>query len=163
MKPFEPTEEQVASVRERYLQLAQPEFDGIRHQIATELGIPLRAVKRIILETRDETQIQSWWERGGGLPSPENLEKIRELYVPLLPEPEIGVHKRIASELHLTNTSVYQAIGQIRANLNLDRYVPREATEQGVQRAGEGDAGGEHADAVPDSTNQPILHAAAGE
>ena len=48
MKPFEPTSEQVAAIRQRYLELAQPEFDGIRHQIATEMGIPLRTVKEVV-------------------------------------------------------------------------------------------------------------------
>jgi hypothetical protein len=116
-------------VRLRYLELAQPEFDGIRHQIATELGIPLKAVKAIIKQTRDEVQIQSWWERNGGLPTPEDLDRIKELYIPLLPDPEVGVHKQIAAQLHLTNTSVYQAIGQIRAQLELPRYVAREGSE----------------------------------
>jgi len=127
-KPFEPTDDQIAAIRDRYVQLAQPEFDGIRHQIATELGVPLRAVKDVIKKTRDELQIQSWWDRGGGLPTPEDVARIKELYLPQLPEPEVGVHKRIAAELHLTNTSVYQAIGQIREELDLPRYVPREAS-----------------------------------
>jgi hypothetical protein len=128
-KPFEPTPEQKEAVRLRYLELAQPEFDGIRHQIATELGIPLKAVKEIIKKTREVGQIQSWWERNGGVPSEGDMERIRELYTPLLPEPEIGVHKQIAAQLHLTNTSVYQAIGHIRAELELPRYVPREGME----------------------------------
>ncbi len=128
-RPFEPTPEQTESVRLRYLELAQPEFDGIRHQIATELGIPLRVIKDIIKKTRAEGQIQSWWERNGGLPSQEDLARIRELYLPLLPEPDIGVHKAIAAQLHLTNTSVYQAIGQIRAQLELPRYLDREGVE----------------------------------
>lgn len=132
-KPFEPTPEQEEAVRLRYLELAQPEFDGIRHQIATELGIPLKAVKEIIKKTREVGQIQSWWERNGGVPSEGDMERIKELYTPLLPEPEIGVHKQIAAQLHLTNTSVYQAIGRIRTELELPRYVPRE----GMQPPGE--------------------------
>jgi hypothetical protein len=132
-RPFEPTAEQSEAVRLRYIELAQPEFDGIRHQIATELGIPLKAVKAIIKKTREESLIQSWWDRNGGLPSAEDLERIKELYLPLLPEPEIGVHKTIAAQLRLTNTSVYQAIGQIRAELELPRYLPREGMPVAVE------------------------------
>jgi hypothetical protein len=125
-KPFEPTPEQIAAIKDRYIQLAQPEFNGIRHQIANEMGIPLRVVKQAVKEVREEQEIPSWWDRGGAMPGPEDLEKIRAMYVPLLPEPEIGVHKRIAAALKLTNTSVYQAIGQIRTEMNLPRYNPRE-------------------------------------
>ncbi|MGH2411701.1 MAG: hypothetical protein ACRDGS_15230, partial [Chloroflexota bacterium] len=49
-QPFEATPEQIDAIRARYLELAQPEFDGIRHKIATELGIPLRAVKSAVKE-----------------------------------------------------------------------------------------------------------------
>jgi hypothetical protein len=108
------------------LQLAHPEFDGIRHQIATEIGVPLRAVKEVIKQIRDEQAIPSWWEQSGKLPDDEQIQKIRDMYVPLLPCPEVGVHKRIAAELHLTNTSVYQAIGHIRMEMDLPRYAPRE-------------------------------------
>lgn len=152
-KPFEPTSEQIDAIRERYLQLAQPEYDGIRHQIANELGIPLRTVKFVIKETRAETKIQSWWERGGGLPSPESLEKIREIYVQLLPNAEVGVHKQIASQLHLTNTCVYQAIAKIRGDMQLPRYVPHEA----------GEAEGEHIEASGEAVSHSMLQAASGE
>jgi hypothetical protein len=120
------------AIRERYLALAHPEYDGIRHQIATEIGIPLRAVKEVIKQIRNEQAIPSWWEQSGKLPDEEQIQKIRELYLPLLPNPDVGVHKRIAAELHLTNTSVYQAIGHIRTELNLPRYVPRETEEDAL-------------------------------
>jgi hypothetical protein len=97
----------------------------------------LRAVKDIIKQTREEVGIQSWWERGGGIPSPESMEKIKELYAPLLPDPEVGVHKRIATELHLTNTSVYQAIAKIRDDLQLPRYSAREAVAEAADESGE--------------------------
>lgn len=128
-KPFEPTPEQIEAIRTRYLELAQPEFDGIRHQIAHELGIPLRVVKQTIKEVRAQTSTASWWENGNVLPSPEQIEQVRALYVPLLPEPAIGVHKLIAKQLKLTNTSVYQAIGHIRDEMNLPRYTERATTE----------------------------------
>lgn len=125
MKPFEPSEEQIAAIRTRYLELAQPEFDGIRHRIADELGVPLRVVKATIKQLRAEQQIPSWWDRGITLPTPEQVEQIRALYLPLLPDPAVGVHKQIAAQLQLSNTCVYQAIGQIRTELNLPRYTAR--------------------------------------
>lgn len=131
--PFVPTQEHIDAIRARYIELAQPEFDGIRHQIATELGIPLRAVKQVIKQVRSEEQLPSWWERAGSMPSAEQIEEIRAVYVPMLPNPTIGVHKEIAASLRLSNTSVYQAIGQIRAELELPRYAQRaEAAEDGA-------------------------------
>ena len=124
-KPFEATPEQIDAIRTRYLELAQPEFDGIRHKIATELGIPLRAVKSAVKELREEKSIASWWDSGQQEPNPEQIEQVRALYLPLLPEPVIGVHKQIAKELKLANTSVYLAIGHIRQELALPQYNPR--------------------------------------
>ena len=49
-KPFEPSQEQIEAIRIRYMELAHPAFDGIRHAIATELGIPLRVVKQKVKE-----------------------------------------------------------------------------------------------------------------
>jgi hypothetical protein len=134
-KPFEPSPEQATAIRERYLALARPEFDGVRHQIATEMGIPLRAVKNVIKMARDDEQVQSWWERSGGAISAEDIELIKTLYVPYLPDPDIGVHKQIASQLHLTNTSVYLAIGRIRTDMQLPRYLPREGLPGDVDGA----------------------------
>src|ERR1700680_1907927 len=52
--PFVPTPEQIAQVEARYLELAAPaEFDGIRTQIATELSIPKKAVKKIVNDLRE--------------------------------------------------------------------------------------------------------------
>jgi hypothetical protein len=124
-QPFEATPEQIEAIRARYLELAQPEFDGIRHKIATELGIPLKAVKAAVKELREEKAIASWWDSGQHEPNPEQIEQVRALYLPLLPEPEIGVHKQIAKELKLANTSVYLAIGHIRQELALPQYNPR--------------------------------------
>ncbi|MGH2347270.1 MAG: hypothetical protein ACRDG4_18745 [Chloroflexota bacterium] len=124
-KPFEPSPEQVDAIRVRYLELAHPEYDGIRHAIANELGIPLRVVKQKVKELREEKAIASWWESGQMLPTPDQIESVRALYTPLLPEPSIGVHKQIAKELKLANTSVYLAIGQIRQELALPRYNER--------------------------------------
>ncbi|HVA93026.1 MAG TPA: hypothetical protein VNL71_24670 [Chloroflexota bacterium] len=124
-KPFEASPEQITAIQARYLELAQPEFDGIRHQIATELGIPLRAVKLAVKDVRTERSIASWWDTSQQEPNPEQIEQVRALYLPLLPEPEIGVHKQIAKELQLANTSVYLAIGHIRRDLALPQYNAR--------------------------------------
>jgi hypothetical protein len=124
-KPFEPTPEQVEAIRARYLELANPEYDGIRHTIANELGLPLRVVKQKVKELREEKAIASWWESGQMLPTPDQIELVRALYAPQLPEPAIGIHKQIAKELKLANTSVYLAIGHIRHELDLPRYNDR--------------------------------------
>lgn len=139
-KPFEPSLEQIEAIRARYLELAQPEFDGIRHQIANESGVPLRVVKQAIKELRAEMSLASWWEAGQLLPNSEQIEQVRALYVPLLPAPAIGIHKHIAKELKLANTSVYLAIGHIRQELELPQYNPRpeEADrENGLDGAGQ--------------------------
>jgi hypothetical protein len=153
-KPFEPSQEQIEAIRHRYLELAHPEFDGIRHAIATELGIPLRVVKQKVKELREEKTIASWWESGQMLPTPEQIELVRASYLPHLPEPAVGIHKEIAKELKLANTSVYLAIGQIRRDMNLPRYnarpeladheapTPQEPVEGELAHVGAPDVGG---------------------
>ncbi len=122
-EPFKPTPEQVAQVETRYLELAVPtEFDGIRTQISKELGIPKKAVKQIVKELRDRQEIPSWWDLQTYKGDSEELAKIRALYEPLLPLPDIGVHKKIAEELSIQPGSVYQAIKLIRQEMNLPQY-----------------------------------------
>lgn len=145
--PFVASEEQVAAIRARYLELAKPEFDGIRHQVATELGIPLRAVKDVVKTVRGEEAIASWWDNGGSVPTPEQIEQVRVLYLPQLPTPTVGVHKHIAATLHFSNTCVYQAIGQIRSELELPRYTPR----------GEAQVGGPGELAVAEGSDRAML------
>jgi hypothetical protein len=121
--PFVPTEEQIKQVEARYLELAQPaEFDGIRTQIAHELGIPKKTVKKIIKDLRQQSQIPSWWELQVYKGSTEELEKIKELYMPYLPLPPIGVHKQIATQLAIKPCVTYQAIKALRQELNLPQY-----------------------------------------
>jgi hypothetical protein len=121
--PFTPTAEQVAQVEVRYLELAVPtEFDGIRTQIAKELGIPKKAVKKIVKDFRERQSIPSWWELQTYKGSSEELEKIRTTYEPYLPLPPIGVHKTIAEGLTLNPGDVYQAIKAIRLEMNLPQY-----------------------------------------
>lgn len=121
--PFMPTAEQTAQVENRYLELAQPiEFDGIRTQIAQELGIPKTAVKKIIKELRDRQDIPSWWELQVYKGSEEELARIKATYEPFLPVPAVGIHKKIAEELSLKPGDVYQAIKAIRQELNLPQY-----------------------------------------
>jgi predicted nucleic acid-binding Zn-ribbon protein len=137
-KPFEPSQEQIEAIRHRYMELAHPEFDGIRHAIATELGIPLRVVKQKVKELREEKTIASWWESGQMLPTPDQIELVRAFYTPHLPEPAVGIHKEIAKELKLANTSVYLAIGQIRRDMDLPRYNARpDLAEQEVVESDE--------------------------
>ena len=121
--PFTPTSEQIAQVEARYLELAVPtEFDGIRTQIAQELGIPKKAIKKIVKDLRESQSIPSWWELQTYKGSSEELEKIRAAYIPYLPLPSIGVHKTIAEELTLNPGDVYQAIKAIRLEMNLPQY-----------------------------------------
>lgn len=121
--PFVPTPEQTTQVETRYLELAVPaEFDGIRTQIAQEIGIPKKAVKKIVKDLRERQSIPSWWELQTYKGSSEELEKIRTLYLPHLPLPAIGVHKTIAEELSLNPGDAYQAIKAIRLEMNLPQY-----------------------------------------
>ena len=121
--PFTPTPEQIAQVEARYLELAMPtEFDGIRTQIAQELRIPKKAVKKIVKDFREQQSIPSWWELQTYKGSSEELEKIRAVYEPYLPLPPIGVHKSIADQLTLNPGDVYQGIKAIRLELNLPQY-----------------------------------------
>jgi predicted nucleic acid-binding Zn-ribbon protein len=121
--PFTPTPEQIAQVEARYIELAVPaEFDGIRTQIAQEMGIPKKAVKKIVKDLRERQSIPSWWELQTYKGSSEELEKIKALYVPHLPLPPIGVHKTIAEELSLNPGDIYQAIKAIRLEMNLPQY-----------------------------------------
>jgi hypothetical protein len=121
--PFVPTPEQVAQVEARYLELATPaEFDGIRTQIAKEMTIPKKAVKKIIKELRDRQGIPSWWEIQTYKGDSEELAKIKAAYEPYLPLPPVGVHKKIAEELSLKAGEVYQAIKAVRFDMNLPQY-----------------------------------------
>ncbi len=121
--PFTPAPEQIAQVEARYVELAVPnEFDGIRTQIAQEMEIPKKAVKKIVKELRERQGIPSWWELQTYKGSSEELAKIKAAYEPYLPLPPIGVHKKIAEELSLKVGEVYQAIKAIRLEMNLPQY-----------------------------------------
>lgn len=128
--PFAPTPEQIAAIEQRYLELTQPgEFDGIRTQIAKELGVPKSAVKKVVRTLRERQDIPSWWDLQAYHGSPEDLERIRAAYTPLLPKPAVGVHKQIAALLNLPAGTVYQAIKVIRAEMNLPQYNPPQAAD----------------------------------
>ena len=113
------------AVRTRYLELAQPEFDGIRHQIATELAIPIRAVKSVVKELRTEMNMPSWWELAMATLTDEQRAAVRALYLPLLPLPPIGVHKQLAETLGLKQLAVYSTIRSLREELSLPRFNDR--------------------------------------
>ncbi|MBA2678356.1 MAG: hypothetical protein H0U76_08190 [Ktedonobacteraceae bacterium] len=121
--PFVATPEQVTQVEERYLELAAPlEFDGIRTQIAHELGIPKKAVKKIIKDLRSRQDIPSWWELQTYKGPSEEMERIKAAYLPLLPLPQVGIHKQIAEQLDIKPGIIYQAIKAIRLEMNLPQY-----------------------------------------
>lgn len=126
--PFELTDELRARVEARYLELATPvEFDGIRTQIAAELSIPKTAVKRVVTDLRARAGLPSWWELQAYKGTPEDLERIRAAYVPLLPVPPVGIHRQIATDLGLDASTVYHGIRHVRAEMHLPQYNPREA------------------------------------
>ena len=126
--PFQLTDEIRATIESRYLELAKPvEFDGIRTQIAGELHVPKPVVKQVIQELRATRQLPSWWELQAYKGSDEELERVRERYLPLLPTPPVGVHKQIASELQMDPPQVYQAIRRVRAEMKLPQYNPPES------------------------------------
>ncbi|HVB61609.1 MAG TPA: hypothetical protein VNE61_10485 [Ktedonobacteraceae bacterium] len=121
--PFQPSEEQVVQIEARYLELAVPnEFDGIRTQISKELSIPKSAVKKAVKALRDKMSMPSWWEVQAYTGTSEELEKIKAVYEPHMPVPAVGVHKQIAEELSLKPGTVYQAIKQIRLDMNLPQF-----------------------------------------
>ncbi len=121
--PFVPTPEQVTQIETRYAELAVPqEFDGIRTQIAQELGIPKKAVKKVVQEYRTRTNIPSWWESQSYKGDSEELAKIKATYEPYLPVPPVGIHKKIAEELSLKAGEVYQAVKAIRLEMNLPQF-----------------------------------------
>lgn len=127
LRPYELSDEARGRVEARYLELADPvEFDGIRSQIADELGIPKSAVKQAIADLRKRMQLPSWWELKAYKGSEQDLARIRERYEPLLPIPPIGVHKRIADELALDPVQVYHGIRRLRAEMRLPQYNPPE-------------------------------------
>ncbi len=156
--PFVPTEEQVTRVEERYLELAQPaEFDGIRTQIAHEIGIPKKAVKKIVKDLRSRQNILSWWEMQTYKGSEEEKEKIRAAYMPYLPVPPVGVHKLLAEQLALKPGTIYQAIKTIRQELNLPQYNdPELHAEELAQRAKQAqEQQGENSPQVSDESTAP--------
>jgi len=118
-----PTPEHVTQIEARYAELAVPqEFDGIRTQIAQELSIPKKAVKKVVQAYRTNHNMPSWWETQSYKGDSEELEKIKAAYEPYLPVPPVGVHKKIAEELSLKAGEVYQAIKAIRLELNLPQF-----------------------------------------
>jgi hypothetical protein len=134
--PFQLTDEVRATIEHRYLDLAQPvEFDGIRTQIANELSVPKPVVKQVIQELRASRQLPSWWELQAYKGSDEELERVRERYMPLLPVPPVGVHKQIATELQMDPPQVYQAIRRLRAEMRLPQYNPPESHADETPRA----------------------------
>ncbi len=127
---FDLTDELRATIEARYLELARPvEFDGIRTQIAAELSVPKALVKKAVSDLRKRMALPSWWELQAYTGPEAELERIRAAYLPLLPVPEVGVHKTLAEQLGLDPRTVYQGIRRIRAEMRLPQYNPPEAHE----------------------------------
>ncbi len=125
---IELTDDLRAKIEGRYLELAQPvEFDGIRTQIAAEMSLPKALVKKAIAELRKRMSLPSWWELQAYTGPEVELERIRAAYVPLLPVPEVGVHKTLAERLGMDPRTVYQGIRRIRAEMRLPQYNPPES------------------------------------
>lgn len=129
--PFTLTDETRERIEARYLELATPvEFDGIRTQLAQELGVPKGTIKRVVSELRARMQLPSWWELQAYHGSPADLERIRAAYLPLLPVPPVGIHKQIGENLGLDPVTVYQGIRRVRAEMRLPQYNPPETHGQ---------------------------------
>ena len=127
---IELTDDLRATIEARYLELAQPvEFDGIRTQIATELSVPKALVKKAVADLRKRMALPSWWELQAYTGPEVELERIRAAYVPLLPVPEVGVHKTLSERLGMDPRTVYQGIRRIRAEMRLPQYNPPELHE----------------------------------
>jgi hypothetical protein len=133
-KPVALLPEQIAAVEQRYIELAKPEFDGIRTQIAQELGIPKKTVKRIVAGVRERMQIPSWWEVQSYTGSPDDLERVKAAYTPHLPVPPLGIHKQIARDLNLSSAQAYHAIRAVRLSMGLPVFNPPD-THPELQKA----------------------------
>jgi hypothetical protein len=114
-----------STIEARYLELAKPvEFDGIRTRISGELRVPKSLVKKAIAELRARMALPSWWDLQAYTGAETDLERIRQAYLPLLPVPEVGVHKTLAAQLGMDPRAVYQGIRRIRAEMRLPQYNP---------------------------------------
>lgn len=166
-QPFVPTPEQVAQIEARYAELAVPqEYDGIRTQIATELSIPKKAVKKVVLEYRKSHEMPSWWESQTYKGDSEELAKIKAAYEPYLPVPPVGIHKKIADELGLKAGEVYQAVKAIRLEMNLPQFNDpslhaEELAARQKQREADKEPKEKPAEAEPDAGTDNAVSAAA--
>jgi hypothetical protein len=110
-------------IEARYLELANPvEFDGIRTQIAAELGASKPVVREVVREVRKRRGMLSWWEAQGFSGSSDDLEHIKAAYTPYLPLPPVGIHREIAESLGLEPRTVYRGIRKLRAQMGLPQY-----------------------------------------
>jgi biotin operon repressor len=139
--PRELTDAEREQVEQLYMTLAQPrEYDGIRTQIATQLGLPRSLVRKAVLALRAQRDIPSWWELQAFPGSAADLERLRAAYEPLLPVPPVGVHKQIAEQLGLEPHAVYKGIRQIRAQMGLPQFNPPEQHPEHVTSGAVGPA-----------------------
>jgi len=128
--PYELTPEQITMIERRYQELATPtEFDGIRTQIAHEMNIPRMAVKRVVRAYRVRHYVPTCWELSLHPVESDALQAVRERYLPLLPQPPVGIHHILSEELGYAPSLVYHAIGRIRGELKLPRFAQRAKVE----------------------------------
>jgi hypothetical protein len=127
------TDELRKRIEARYLELANPvEYDGIRTQIAAELGAPKPVVRVVVRELRMRRGMPSWWEAQGFSGSLADLARIKAAYTPYLPLPPVGVHREIAEKLGLEPRAVYRGIRKIRAQMGLSQYNTPDSQHEGA-------------------------------
>ena len=66
---------------------------------------------------------------------PGQLNAIKDAYLPLLPLPPVSCHKTISLQLKIDEFKVFKAIGIIRKQMKLPRFIEREGYEY---KAGQG-------------------------
>jgi hypothetical protein len=139
LPPFTLTDELRGRIEARYLELANPaEFDGIRTQIAAELGTPKPLVRTVVREVRARRGMLSWWEVQGFSGSSTDLARIKAAYTAYLPLPPVGVHREIAEKLRLEPRMVYRGVRKIRAQLGLPQYNAPDSHDDGAVIAASG-------------------------
>jgi hypothetical protein len=130
---FTLTDELRRRIEARYLELASPvEFDGIRTQIAAELGAPKPVVRTVVRELRARRGMPSWWEAQGFSGSSVDLARIKAAYTAYLPLPPVGIHREIAEELGVEPRIVYRGIRKIRAQMGLPQYNAPDSHDEGT-------------------------------
>ncbi len=150
--PYAPTPEQIEQIEQRYRDLAQPEFDGIRTRIAHDLSLPKTIVKKVIATLLSREHLPSWWEMQRFDGTPEEQEQIKAAYEKYLPVPPLGVHKLIAQEIDMSPIKVYRGIRNVRLALGLPVYNPPETHPELAQAKEQADVLARERDVTPEAS-----------